>query len=302
PPGVRPAGLPGRTRRSAAGPGRQRCRQDHPAARPGRPAGRRTRPRAPGGERGRPCGTHRTHRLPGPSSRAEGRPLLAGEPRLPVRPAWPPAHPATGGSAGHRRPRRFRGRGRAHALGRATQAPVAGAAVAVAGAAVAAGRTLRQPRPAGHRAGQSHGPGAPGRGRGRPGHHPRRLRGATGAHTPAVAGYGGAGMSSATPTLASAARALVLRDLRLLWRRRGDALQPALFAILVVVLFALAMGSERELLSRAAPGVLWVAVLLSGLLALDTLFRGDAEDGSLEQWRLAPVPLAWLVLVRTLMH
>ncbi|TWG90130.1 heme exporter protein B [Luteimonas sp. J16] len=109
-------------------------------------------------------------------------------------------------------------------------------------------------------------------------------------------------MSDGAPTLASAARALVVRDLRLLWRRRGDALQPALFAILVVVLFALALGSERDLLARAAPGVLWVAVLLSGLLALDTLFRGDAEDGSLEQWRLAPVPLAWLVLVRTLMH
>lgn len=109
-------------------------------------------------------------------------------------------------------------------------------------------------------------------------------------------------MSDGAPTLASAARALVVRDLRLLWRRRGDALQPALFAILVVVLFALALGSERDLLARAAPGVLWVAVLLSGLLALDTLFRGDAEDGSLEQWRLAPVPLAWLVLVRVLIH
>jgi len=45
-----------------------------------------------------------------------------------------------------------------------------------------------------------------------------------------------------------------------------------------------------------------VAVLLSGLLSLDTLFRSDAEDGSLEQWMLAPVPLAWLVLVRTLAH
>jgi heme exporter protein B len=38
-----------------------------------------------------------------------------------------------------------------------------------------------------------------------------------------------------------AARALVVRDLRLLWRRRGDALQPALFALLVIVLFALAL-------------------------------------------------------------
>ena len=99
-----------------------------------------------------------------------------------------------------------------------------------------------------------------------------------------------------------AARALMLRDLRLLWRRRGDALQPALFAVIVVVLFALALGGEAGALSKVAAAVLWVAVLLAGLLALDTLFRGDAEDGSLEQWMLAPVPLAWLVAVRTFMH
>lgn len=102
--------------------------------------------------------------------------------------------------------------------------------------------------------------------------------------------------------MASAARALLARDLRLLWRRRGDALQPALFALLVVVLFALALGAEPRLLAQVAPAVLWVAALLAGLLALDTLFRGDAEDGSLEQWMLAPVPLSWLVLVRTAMH
>jgi heme exporter protein B len=99
-----------------------------------------------------------------------------------------------------------------------------------------------------------------------------------------------------------AALALLARDARLLWRRRGDALQPALFALLVVVLFALALGGEARALERVAAPVLWVAVLLAGLLALDTLFRGDAEDGSLEQWMLAPVPLAWLVLVRTAIH
>ncbi len=104
------------------------------------------------------------------------------------------------------------------------------------------------------------------------------------------------------PGLLKTGAALALRDLRLLWRRRGDALQPALFAVLVVVLFSLALGGEAELLAQVAAAVLWVAVLLSGLLALDTLFRGDAEDGSLEQWMLAPVPLAWLVLVRTAMH
>jgi len=109
-------------------------------------------------------------------------------------------------------------------------------------------------------------------------------------------------MSEPLPGLAASAAALIRRDLQLLWRRRGDALQPALFALLVIALFALALGSERATLAQLAPGVLWVAVLLAGLLSLDTLFRSDAEDGSLEQWMLAPVPLAWLVLVRTLTH
>ena len=107
---------------------------------------------------------------------------------------------------------------------------------------------------------------------------------------------------SASPGLLQAARALLGRDLRLVWRRRGDSLQPALFAVLVVVLFALGVGGGPQALSKVAAAVLWVAVLLAGLLSLDTLFRGDAEDGSLEQWLLAPVPLAWLVAVRVFTH
>ena len=104
------------------------------------------------------------------------------------------------------------------------------------------------------------------------------------------------------PSLFQAGSALLVRDLRLLWRRRGDAFQPALFALLVVVLFALALGGEAQALGKVASAVMWVAVLLAGLLSLDTLFRGDADDGSLEQWILAPVPLAWLVAVRVLSH
>jgi heme exporter protein B len=98
------------------------------------------------------------------------------------------------------------------------------------------------------------------------------------------------------PGLWQTARALIARDMRLLWRRRGDALQPLLFALLVVVLFALALGRDPEAMARVAAAVMWLAVLLAGQLALDSLFRSDAEDGSLEQWLLAPVPLAWLVL------
>ena len=104
------------------------------------------------------------------------------------------------------------------------------------------------------------------------------------------------------PTLLAAARAQAARDLRLVWRRRGDAAQPLLFALMVVALFPLALGADPVQLARIAPGVLWVAVLLAGLLTLDSLYRSDVEDGSLEQMLLAPVPLAWLLAVRVAVH
>jgi heme exporter protein B len=104
------------------------------------------------------------------------------------------------------------------------------------------------------------------------------------------------------PGLLATGRAQVARDLRLVWRRRGDAAQPLLFALIVVALFPLALGSGATMLARIAPGVVWVAVLLAGLLTLDSLFRSDLEDGSLEQLLLSPAPLAWLIAMRVLVH
>ncbi|HET9049432.1 MAG TPA: heme exporter protein CcmB [Chiayiivirga sp.] len=99
-----------------------------------------------------------------------------------------------------------------------------------------------------------------------------------------------------------ACRALLMRDFRLIWRRRGDALNPVLFALLVIALFPLALGPQPDVLERIAPGVIWVALLLAGLLSLDTLFRSDLEDGSLEQLMLAPQPLALMVACKVLVH
>ncbi len=94
--------------------------------------------------------------------------------------------------------------------------------------------------------------------------------------------------------------AVLLRDLRLALRRRFDLLQPLFFALLVCLLTTLAIGPEPALLGRLAAAVTWIAVLLALLLALDGLFRPDAEDGSLELLLTAPAPLAVLVLAKVL--
>jgi heme exporter protein B len=100
----------------------------------------------------------------------------------------------------------------------------------------------------------------------------------------------------------AACSALLRRDLLLVWRRRGDALNPLLFAIIVVALFPFALGPEAAVLSRIAAGTIFVAVLLAMLLSLDALFRSDLEDGSLEQLVLSPHPLALLLGCKILVH
>ena len=104
------------------------------------------------------------------------------------------------------------------------------------------------------------------------------------------------------PTAINAALAIAGRDLTLVWRRRGDSLQPVLFAVMICLLFPLALGTRVESLQMIAPGVIWVAILLSNVVALDSLFRGDLEDGSLEQLMLSGQPLPLLLFAKTDVH
>jgi heme exporter protein B len=103
-------------------------------------------------------------------------------------------------------------------------------------------------------------------------------------------------------TTSAACVALLTRDLALTWRRRGDALNPLLFAVIVVALFPFALGPEQATLARIAAGTIFVALLLASLLSLDMLFRGDLEDGSLEQLVLSPHPLALLLACKIAIH
>jgi len=95
---------------------------------------------------------------------------------------------------------------------------------------------------------------------------------------------------------------LLKRDLTLVFRNRGELANPLLFFVLVITLFPLAIGAEPELLSRIAPGIIWVAALLAAMLSLDGIFRSDFEDGSLEQLLLSAHPMPVLVLAKVCAH
>ena len=95
---------------------------------------------------------------------------------------------------------------------------------------------------------------------------------------------------------------LLRRDLLLALRNRAELANPLLFFVMVITLFPLAVGADPNLLSRIAPGIIWVAALLASMLSLDGIFRSDFEDGTLEQMLLNAHPVPILVLAKVTAH
>ena len=95
---------------------------------------------------------------------------------------------------------------------------------------------------------------------------------------------------------------LLQRDLKLAVRAPSQWLNPLLFFVIAVSLFPLGIGPEPNILREIAPGVIWVAALLAAMLAQDSLFRADFEDGSLEQMLTSSHPISMIVAAKVLAH
>ncbi len=93
-----------------------------------------------------------------------------------------------------------------------------------------------------------------------------------------------------------------MRDAKLAVRSKGEVFQALAFFVVVVSLFPLAIGPESALLKRIAPGVVWVAALLSVLLTLPRILASDYADGTLEQLALSAYPLPVIVAGKIVAH
>lgn len=95
---------------------------------------------------------------------------------------------------------------------------------------------------------------------------------------------------------------ILQRDLLLSFRNKAEFVNPLMFFVIVIVLFPLAFGSDSTLLKQLTSGIIWVTALLATCLSLETIFRSDFEDGSIEQFTLSRYPLTLLVTAKILAH
>lgn len=93
-----------------------------------------------------------------------------------------------------------------------------------------------------------------------------------------------------------------LHDIIANFRSRAELLLPVLFFVMVIALFPMALSIDPALIQAMGPAVLWVAALLSALMALNGLLRQDHADGFLEQCILSPISLPGLIFAKVWAH
>lgn len=79
---------------------------------------------------------------------------------------------------------------------------------------------------------------------------------------------------------------IVRKDLRIEWITRVTSLQVVPFGVVVIVLFGFALGPDPTRLEPAAPGVFWLAVLLSAVLGVQRAVAIEVRDGAIDGLRL----------------
>jgi heme exporter protein B len=97
-------------------------------------------------------------------------------------------------------------------------------------------------------------------------------------------------------TLAHQATLIARKDLLIEVRGRHALGTLLPFAATVLVAFGFAFGPGRDVLERVAPGLLWMAVLFSAVMASRRAYQTESEDGALEGLLLAPIDKAAVFL------
>jgi heme exporter protein B len=91
---------------------------------------------------------------------------------------------------------------------------------------------------------------------------------------------------------------IVRHEILITFRQAYSWLTPLLFFVIVVCLFPLALGPDKNLLNKVAPGIIWVAALLAILISIGNLFKQDAQEGHLDLLLLSPHSLTLLVFFK----
>jgi heme exporter protein B len=93
---------------------------------------------------------------------------------------------------------------------------------------------------------------------------------------------------------------LIRRELAVVIKSRSEFIYPLAFFVIVTSLFPLAVTPDPVQLAFIAPGVIWVAALLSILMSFNGFYQQDYDEGGLEQLLISGVSGTNIVLSKSI--
>jgi heme exporter protein B len=91
-----------------------------------------------------------------------------------------------------------------------------------------------------------------------------------------------------TPTFFKQTLAIVRKDVRREMRTGETLVTTTSFSVLLVVIFTFAFYQNDETVAFVFPGILWVAIVFAGMLAIGRAFAQEKDSGCLRALALVP--------------
>ena len=98
----------------------------------------------------------------------------------------------------------------------------------------------------------------------------------------------------------SAAWLVFTKDLRIELRTGEILITTGFFALLVAVMTSLSFYLDDVLARRVAPGVLWISIAFSGVLAMGRSFQRERDNDAMRALLLSPLPRPGIYLGKAL--
>ena len=95
---------------------------------------------------------------------------------------------------------------------------------------------------------------------------------------------------------------LLLKELKSSLSLKGSYILSLAFFSITIIILPIGIGPDKNILSLISPGLIWVSLILTSLLSLNSLFHEDYIDGTLDLYKTGPLSFSEIAFVKSLAH
>lgn len=97
-------------------------------------------------------------------------------------------------------------------------------------------------------------------------------------------------------------KVFLLNEVRRSMSLKGSYILSLAFFSITLILLPIGIGPDKNILSNISPGLIWVSIVLTSLLSLNSLFHEDFYDGTLDLYRMGSLSFVEIAFIKSLSH